>query len=167
MTGRRRWIRGGVLAFLLIAALLILFLGPPALPPLAVTFSQSKRDLEAYDFVEMAAQVSAPHAYNPFTGAALRGTLTTASGSRRWQVEGFWMRKMAACTGFGSCPHPPATTPTRSSTGRDGPKGPLPAFHVRSESAAARSASIRKIAGTLSGKARANTISSTVQRPIG
>ena len=89
MTGRRRWIRGGVLAFLLIAALLILFLGPPALPPLAVTFSQSERDLEAYDFVEMAARVSAPHAYNPFTGAALRGTFTTASGSRRWQVEGF------------------------------------------------------------------------------
>jgi hypothetical protein len=87
--GRRRWIRPGILTLLLTAAMLVLVLGPPALPPRSVTFSQSARDLEAYDFVEIAARISSPRAYNPFTGAALRGTFATVSGDRHWQVEGF------------------------------------------------------------------------------
>ncbi|MBZ5676603.1 MAG: DUF5060 domain-containing protein [Acidobacteriia bacterium] len=44
-------------------------------------------DLEAYDFLEVTAQVSSPHASNPFTDAAIRGKFEGAE--RRWQVEGF------------------------------------------------------------------------------
>jgi hypothetical protein len=88
---KRRWIRFGIRILLPIAALAgvaILLLGRPALPPRSVSFSQSTQDLEAYDFVEVAAQVSAPHPPNPFTDASIHGTFETA-GNKRWQVEGF------------------------------------------------------------------------------
>ena len=71
------------------AGLVIVFLGEFSLPPRTVSFSQSTRDLEAYDFVEVIAKISAPHAHNPFTDGAIRGTFATTAGNRRWQVEGF------------------------------------------------------------------------------
>jgi hypothetical protein len=89
---RSRWIRFAVRILLPIAVLAgvaILLFGRPALPPRSVSFSQSTRDLEAYDFVEVTAQVSSPRPPNPFTDAAIRGTFATAAGSQRWQVEGF------------------------------------------------------------------------------
>jgi len=67
----------------------VLLLNLPSLPPRAVVFSQSKEDLEAYDFVEVTALVSAPHARNPFTDAGIRGTFAMVAGNKRWQVEGF------------------------------------------------------------------------------
>ena len=76
----------GIVAVLVVA---VLFLGLTDLPPISVSFSQSTRDLEAYDFVEVTARVSAPHAHDPFTAAALRGTFELASEHKRWQVEGF------------------------------------------------------------------------------
>jgi hypothetical protein len=89
---RSRWIRFGIRILLPIAALAgvaILLLGWPALPPRSVSFSQSTQDLEAYDFVEVTAQVSVPHPPNPFTDAAIRGMFEMAAGNKRWQVEGF------------------------------------------------------------------------------
>jgi hypothetical protein len=62
----------------------------PALNVVAadVTFSQPPSSVEAYDFVELSAQVSSARSGNPFTGASLHGTFETADG-RRWSVEGF------------------------------------------------------------------------------
>ena len=57
-------------------------------PPGAVAFSQSTNELEAYDYVEITAQVSGHHSANPFTGASLEGVFE-GSGGQRWNVEGF------------------------------------------------------------------------------
>ena len=76
----------------LIASLLgvaALVVGVPGLPPRSVSFSQSNKTLDAYDFVELTAHVSAPHAPNPFTDAAIHATFEMAAGGKRWQVEGF------------------------------------------------------------------------------
>jgi hypothetical protein len=59
------------------------------LPPGTIAFAQSTGDLEAYDFVEITAEVAPPRAANPFTDATLRGTFEVAGGGRRWDVEGF------------------------------------------------------------------------------
>ena len=54
-----------------------------------VSFSQSARIVDAYDFVEVRANVSWPHARNPFTDASLTGWFGSPDGKTRWQVEGF------------------------------------------------------------------------------
>ena len=54
-----------------------------------VSFSQSTHTIEAYDFVEVSANILKPYARNPFTDAALNGWFETADGSKRWNVEGF------------------------------------------------------------------------------
>jgi hypothetical protein len=59
------------------------------LPPRSVSFAQSTKDLKAYDFVEIAASVSAPHPPNPFTGGVLRGTFERPVDGERWEIEGF------------------------------------------------------------------------------
>jgi len=51
-----------------------------------VSFSQSSPEIAAYDFVEVTTQVAPPHARNPFTDAALRGTFRTAAGDRSWAI---------------------------------------------------------------------------------
>src|SRR5262245_6424366 len=86
IVGRRRWIYYG--SGVLLLAVLAGLLWPISLPPANVTFSQSTEKLQAYDFVEIAAQVSLPHAPNPFVDAAIRGTFEMAGG-QTWQVEGF------------------------------------------------------------------------------
>ena len=43
-----------------VAALLLSLLGLPILPPRSATFSQSAKEVEAYDFAELTADVSAP-----------------------------------------------------------------------------------------------------------
>ena len=57
--------------------------------PRAVEFLQSTQDLEAFDFVEVTALVSAPHPSNPFTDGSIRGTFKTSAGNRQWNIEGF------------------------------------------------------------------------------
>ncbi|HXZ86396.1 MAG TPA: DUF5060 domain-containing protein, partial [Myxococcota bacterium] len=57
-------------------------------PPGRVAFSRSADEVEAYDFVELTAQLSSPHAQNPFTDASLSAVFESAGG-KRWQVEGF------------------------------------------------------------------------------
>jgi Protein of unknown function (DUF4038)/Domain of unknown function (DUF5060) len=76
------------LAFLLLA-IGVLFLTPVTLPPRSVSFSQSADEIPVYDFIEVTARVSPPHARNPFTGASIRGTFQSARENRRWQVDGF------------------------------------------------------------------------------
>jgi len=57
-------------------------------PPGAVAFTRSTDELEAYDFIELTAQVSSPHAANPFTDASLSGVFRNG-GDASWSVEGF------------------------------------------------------------------------------
>lgn len=57
--------------------------------PLSVSFSKSADIVEAYDFLEVTADVSWPRASNPFTDVVLDGWFESADGSRKWQVEGF------------------------------------------------------------------------------
>jgi hypothetical protein len=58
------------------------------LPPRSVDFSRSTNELDAYDFVEVTAQVSAPHAPNPFEDASLHAVFQ-AAGGKKWRVQGF------------------------------------------------------------------------------
>jgi hypothetical protein len=72
-----------------VAAMLFSVLGLPSLPPRSVSFSQSAKELDAYDFVELTAQVSTPRPLNPFTDATLTATFETVTGGKRWRVDGF------------------------------------------------------------------------------
>jgi hypothetical protein len=54
-----------------------------------ITFSQSTQTIEAYDFVEVTANVAWPRAQDCFTDATFDGWFESADGSRRWNVEGF------------------------------------------------------------------------------
>jgi hypothetical protein len=60
-----------------------------ALPPGKVSFTQSSEQLEAFDFVEIAANVAAPRAVNPFTDAMLKGIFVKKATDEKWGVEGF------------------------------------------------------------------------------
>lgn len=57
--------------------------------PLHVSFSRSADTVDAYDFVEISAHVTWPHAQNPFTDAEFSGWFQTKSGNKKWQVDGF------------------------------------------------------------------------------
>ncbi len=83
----RTSILSGWLAILF--SLIVLSAGCGKIPPLSVSFSQSAGIVEAYDIVEVSADVSWPHTKNPFTDARLDGWFELADGSRKWQVEGF------------------------------------------------------------------------------
>src|SRR2546428_2547209 len=54
-----------------------------------VSFSQSARSVEAYDFVEVTARVPSPRSSLHFASATLSGSFESVDGSKRWQVEGF------------------------------------------------------------------------------
>jgi hypothetical protein len=56
--------------------------------PREVTFTPGAVKVEAYDFVEIVANVSGPDAGNPFTGATLRGTFGNRGGTAV-SVDGF------------------------------------------------------------------------------
>src|ERR1700677_3096821 len=57
--------------------------------PQKVTFTTPTGDTEAYDYVEVTANVDHPDAPNAFTGASLNGTFSKTDGSGRREVEGF------------------------------------------------------------------------------
>lgn len=85
-------IRGLILfAAVLVVAFGLLFglLGLPSPPPRSVGFAQSAKELDAYDFVELTAQVSSPRPRNPFTDAALTATFETVTGDKQWRIDGF------------------------------------------------------------------------------
>jgi uncharacterized protein DUF4038/uncharacterized protein DUF5060 len=56
--------------------------------PQEVTFSQSAQQVDAYDLVEVTANIAVPDVANAFTDATLSGSFENSSG-RKWQVEGF------------------------------------------------------------------------------
>lgn len=56
---------------------------------LNISFTQPASTIDAYEFVEVTANVSWPHATNPFTDAQLTGWFETTDRSKRWPVEGF------------------------------------------------------------------------------
>ncbi len=78
-----------VLIAALAAAGVLLLVPGGVVPPGGVSFAESSRTVQAFDFIEISARISAPHAQNPFTDAEFRGTFTQKAGNRRWQVEGF------------------------------------------------------------------------------
>jgi hypothetical protein len=57
--------------------------------PREVSFSSPAGSVEAYDFVEVAVNITGPDARNPFTDATLRGTFGKTGGSAQIPVEGF------------------------------------------------------------------------------
>jgi hypothetical protein len=78
---------------LILSSFIVAFTGCSKVVPLRVSFAQSSPTVEAYDFVEVAANVAWPRARNPFTDGSLTGWFEPAGGgavgSQRWQVEGF------------------------------------------------------------------------------
>jgi hypothetical protein len=83
MMKRRAWIP---LALAAAGAIAVYQIG---LPPSSVTFSEPAGEVDAYDIVEVSAEVAAPRAPNPFTDAAILGTFKDAATGRVWQVDGF------------------------------------------------------------------------------
>ncbi|MBZ5666385.1 MAG: DUF4038 domain-containing protein [Acidobacteriia bacterium] len=81
------WILLCVLMVLLGSA--VVLTGCNRVGPLHVSFLQSASTVTAYEFVEVTASISWPHAKNPFTEAALDGWFESTDGSKRWPVEGF------------------------------------------------------------------------------
>ena len=77
--------------FILRLACLLLAVAGPTLPgsPLKVTFTQPAKDVEAYDFVEVTANVERPDAPNPYTDVTLSGTFGKAGGNEHQAVMGF------------------------------------------------------------------------------
>ena len=57
--------------------------------PHKVTFAKSPGNVDAYDYVEVTANVEHPDAQNPFTGATLGGFFSKANGTDRREVGGF------------------------------------------------------------------------------
>jgi len=57
--------------------------------PSGVSFSQAASRVETYDFVEVIATIAKPDAGNPFTAAALSGSLMKAGSGERMAVDGF------------------------------------------------------------------------------
>jgi hypothetical protein len=82
-----RWAR--IVFLILAAAAGVWLLFWARLPALSVSFSQPASEVDAYDFIEIAANVSAPRARNPFTDASIRATFEMVGENRRWQVDGF------------------------------------------------------------------------------
>ena len=71
-------------------SLLILALAPALLgAPRRVSFSQPVESVEAFDFIELSANLERPDAGNPFTDARLFGSFGKTGGSARTAVEGF------------------------------------------------------------------------------
>jgi len=70
-------------------ACIFYFSGCQSVGNLRVSFSQSGSSIEAYDFLEVTANVPWPRTGNPFTNVTLDGWFETADGTRRSQVEGF------------------------------------------------------------------------------
>ena len=81
----RRFLRLPVLLILLAAAQ-----GNAArATPQDVLFSQSAREVDAYDFVEVTLNVSKPDARNPFTDVTVEGHFEKVGGADRLSVDGF------------------------------------------------------------------------------
>lgn len=74
---------------LMIAALLGVVSMISTAAPSAVTFAPSAPSVEAYDFLEVVINVTAPDASNPFTGVTVSGSFSETLGTKQWHVDGF------------------------------------------------------------------------------
>lgn len=57
--------------------------------PASVAFSSPAPSIEAYDYIEITANIERPDAANPFEDASLSGTFQTKDGSKTWNISGF------------------------------------------------------------------------------
>ena len=57
--------------------------------PQGVSFTSAPKEIAAYDYVEISANVSKPDAVDPFTDATLSGVFSKADGTDRREIEGF------------------------------------------------------------------------------
>ncbi len=71
------------------AGLIVAAIAGCSAAPSRVSFSQSSATVDAYDFVEITAEVSWPRARSPFEDAALSGTFRSSDGKHEWHVPGF------------------------------------------------------------------------------
>ncbi len=79
-----RLTRGLALAILLAVGVVC----PVTAAPREVTFSQSAKSIDAYDFVEVTMSVTTPDAANPFTDVSVEGSVEKAGG-KALAVDGF------------------------------------------------------------------------------
>ena len=84
-----RHTRIAVLLRCMMVAFVIFVAGCTSVVPVNVSFAQSASAIDAYDFVEVTANVTWPRARNPFTDASFTGWFESVKDGRRWQVEGF------------------------------------------------------------------------------
>ena len=76
----------------LLVGLLLVAAAPPRAAkarPQEVAFSQSSQIVEAFDFVEVALNVSSPDAGNPFTEVSVEGQFGKLGEAKRLAVDGF------------------------------------------------------------------------------
>jgi hypothetical protein len=78
-----------ILGLVLVSTAWLSFNGCNRITLYGVSFSQSAQTLEAYDFLELTANVPLQHARNPFTDATLKAWFESVDGKNRWDVEGF------------------------------------------------------------------------------
>jgi len=57
--------------------------------PLRVEFLSARSVVDAYDYVEIVADVGIPRPSNPFTDVSFEGTFAMIGGARSWHVDGF------------------------------------------------------------------------------
>jgi hypothetical protein len=127
--------------------------------PSGVTFTQSASQIEAYDLIEVTAEIARPDASNPFTDATLSGTFSRADGTDKREVSGF-------CDSDDGGVFRPETMPIPLSIGRVHSRPPSRGFFTPPTGAAtAPFASIQSIPGISSGRAPASITFSTAQRP--
>lgn len=75
--------------FLLILASTVSLLPCAIAAPPDVSFTPSASSVEAYEFVEVAINVTNPDVHNPFTDASVTGTFSPTIGGREWHIDGF------------------------------------------------------------------------------
>jgi hypothetical protein len=83
-----KWGRGS-LGLGLTSLLLTIAAAPIQGSPSRVAFSQSSKDIEAYDLVEVTAEIENPDAPNPFVDASLSGSFARSDGTDKREVSGF------------------------------------------------------------------------------
>ena len=75
---------------LIVSALVVVLSAVSTAAPSTVAFAPSALSVEAYDFLEVVIQVTAPDASNPFTDVSVNGSFSEASGTKKpLAVDGF------------------------------------------------------------------------------
>jgi|SRR5579859_255115 len=78
-----------VIALAVVLVVILVVIYSHKLPSSNVTFAQSSKTVESYDFVEITANVAFPHAPNPFTDSDFVGWFESQDGTKHWSTQGF------------------------------------------------------------------------------